>query len=180
MKKKNKLTIKSPLLLLVSILLSQAAGYVGSLATQRSINTWYVSLDKPLFNPPNWVFAPVWFILYTLMGISLYLVWVELKKPTGVFAWFKYKLQAKKREQMYSSVIFFLIHLVVNAVWSQVFFGLQELGSALVVLVLLWIMVATLIYVFGKFSRWASILLLPYLGWLTFAGLLNYSLWMMN
>lgn len=180
MKKKNKIEIKSPLLLGVSILLSHLAGFVGSFATQQSITTWYATLTKPNFNPPNWVFAPVWFILYTLMGISLYLIWVQLQKPTGIIAWFKYKLQVKKREQMYSAVIFFLIHLVVNSIWSLVFFGMKELGAAFAVICLLWIMIATLIYVFIRFSKWAGLLLLPYLAWVTFAGVLNYTLWMIN
>jgi benzodiazapine receptor len=178
-KTKNKL-ITSPILLTVSILISNLAGVIGSIGTASSVNTWYVTLTKPSFNPPGWIFGPVWLLLYTLIGISLYLVLLQNKKPTGLFSWFKYKLQRKKRERIQSAIVFFLIHLVVNALWSLVFFGMRDVGSALIVIILLWIMILTLIIEFFKIDKKAGLLLIPYLVWVSFATVLNYSILILN
>ena len=180
MSKRKKLKIKSPVLLVISILLSHLAGIIGSIGTVSSVDTWYTTLVKPSFNPPGWIFGPVWLILYTLMGIALYLVWLQIQKPTGILAWFKYKLQRKKRERIQSAVVFFLIHLVINALWSLVFFGMKELGSALLVIILLWIMILVLVKEFFAIDKRAGFLLLPYLAWVSFATLLNYSILMLN
>lgn len=156
--------IKRPLLLVFTILISQSAGLIGSVATSPSIPTWYASLAKPSFNPPNWLFGPVWIILYTLMGIALYLVWVKGYKKKNI----KY------------AVNLFLIHLVVNSLWSIVFFGLHNLGLALVIIIGLWLMIAYLIKLFYKIDKWAAYLLFPYLLWVSFATLLNFSIWQLN
>ena len=160
----NKVKIKKPLLLFVSILLSQLAGVIGSLATTSAISTWYVTLTKPVFNPPNWIFGPVWITLYTLMGIALYLIWSK----------------DRKIPQVKTAINLFLVHLVVNSAWSIVFFGLKNLGLALVVILVLWLMIVVLIKLFSKLSLWASRLLWPYLLWVSFATLLNFSLWQLN
>lgn len=155
--------IKKPKLLFTSIIVSQLAGLIGSAATTPAIPTWYAGLTKPFFNPPNWLFGPVWLTLYTLMGIALYLVWS--KKPT------KKTIFAKN---------LFLLHLVVNALWSLVFFGLKKLGLAFAIIVVLWLMIATLIRLFCPIDGKTKWMLFPYLLWVTFASLLNYSIWQLN
>lgn len=156
--------IKKPLLLVASILLSQLAGIIGSLATASAISTWYVTLVKPDFNPPNWIFGPVWITLYTLMGIALYLVWSK----------------GNQIPQVKTATSIFLLHLVVNSAWSIAFFGLKNLGLALAIIIVLWLMIVLLIRLFSKLNIWASRLLWPYLLWVSFATLLNFSLWQLN
>jgi tryptophan-rich sensory protein len=156
--------IEKSKLLVASILLTQLAGFIGSTATTPAIPTWYESLNKPVFNPPNWIFAPVWITLYTLMGVSLYLVWKK-----GI----KDKVSLK-------GVWYFLIHLVVNSYWSIVFFGQKNLGFGFVVIVTLWLMIAYLINFFFKIDKKASYLLYPYFLWVSFALVLNFSIWQLN
>ena len=156
--------IKKPFLLIGSILLCQLAGIIGSVATTPAITTWYVYLNKPSFNPPNWIFGPVWVTLYTLMGVSLYLVWVKgLKNKTNAFA-FK----------------FFLLHLVFNSLWSIIFFGVKDVSFAFFVIAILWLMIIFLINLFWKIEKKASYLLLPYLAWVSFASILNFFIWQLN
>lgn len=150
--------------LLTSIFVSHAAGLVGSLFTASAITDWYLTIAKPEFNPPNWVFGPVWFILYTLMGISLYLVW-------------HHGLHSKKARFAFW---FFFAQLGVNALWSIVFFGLHNISLALVVIGVLWFMIAATIRMFWGLDRRAAQLLIPYLAWVSFATYLNYSIWILN
>ena len=133
------------------------AGILGSLFTVSSIPTWYQTLDKPFFSPPNWVFGPVWTILYILMGISLYLVWIKKKVPSV-----------------------FWIQLILNATWSIVFFGLRNPSVAFVNIIALWIAIFLTIKSFSKINRLSSYLLYPYIAWVSFASILNFSIWMMN
>ena len=156
--------------LIVSIAVSQLAGFIGSIFTFSAITDWYQFLNKPFFSPPNWIFGPVWTTLYTLMGISLYLNWIKLSD----------KKFAKQKTYIQNSVIIFLIHLVVNSVWSIIFFSFKVLLGALVVVVILWSMILWMIVRFKKTDRWASYLLYPYLGWVSFAALLNLSIWLLN
>lgn len=150
--------------LVTSIALPQAAGFVGSLFTISQIELWYTTLVQPDLAPPNWLFGPVWFILYTLMGIALYLVWHRgLTTRAHRFAFW-----------------FFIAHLVVNSVWSIVFFGLHNISAALVVILVLWGMIAYLIKLFKHIDTRAAWLLVPYLAWVSFATYLNYSFWMLN
>ncbi|MFH0836178.1 MAG: TspO/MBR family protein [Candidatus Micrarchaeota archaeon] len=144
------------------IVLCELAGVVGSVFTMPAITTWYAGLAKPFFTPPSWVFAPVWIALYALMGIALYLV-LESPKPR------------KNR-----ALLFFGVQLVFNTLWSIVFFGLQNLFAGLVAIVLLWIAIAGSMYYFQRIDKRAAWLLAPYLLWVTFAALLNYSIWMLN
>jgi len=155
---------KKPLLLLFSILISHAAGFLGSMATSSSISTWYITLAKPSFNPPNWVFGPVWLTLYTMMGVALYLVWQQ-------------GIQKKKIQQ---AVVVFLAHLVVNAAWSIVFFGQQNLEVAFWVITFLWLMILYLIRSFWSINKTAAYLLVPYFLWVSFASILNLSIWRFN
>ena len=150
--------------LVVSIVACLAAGAIGSIFTRSAIPTWYATLEKPVFSPPNWLFAPVWTLLYILMGIAAFLVW---RKGLG-------------NRQVRSALIVFLIQLVLNALWSVVFFGLESPLFGLVVISVLWVVILVTVIQFFKISRAASVLLWPYLLWVTFATVLNSSIWLLN
>lgn len=156
--------IKNIKLLFLTILLSQMAGVVGSVATVSAIPTWYADLVKPSFSPPNYLFGPVWITLYTLMGIAWYLVWIK---------------GTKNKENKFA-VKLFGAHLVINALWSLIFFGLKDLGLAFIVIVVLWIMIGYLIKIFYRIDKRAGQLLLPYWAWVSFASLLNFSIFWLN
>lgn len=150
--------------LFVSVLACQLAGAVGSVFTVASIDSWYAVLEKPAFNPPSWVFSPVWITLYTLMGISLYLVWVE----------------GLQRKEVKVGIFVFVIQLGLNTLWSFLFFGLQSPYYAFMEIILLWLSIFLTIILFGKVSKKASVLLVPYLLWVSFAALLNFQIWVLN
>ncbi len=142
----------------------QAAGAVGSFFTMPAIAGWYQFLNKPVFSPPNWIFAPVWLTLYVLMGISLYLVWSGgLGRKGARFAFW-----------------FFIAHLLVNLSWSIIFFGAHNIAFAFVVILVLLAMIVVLIKLFRPLNRLASNLLIPYLVWVSFATILNCSLLILN
>jgi translocator protein len=143
--------------LLISIIVCLSAGLIGSLFTFAAIPTWYAGLIKPSFSPPNWIFGPVWTTLYILMGIAMYLVWQKKRKLT-----------------------LFLIHLGFNAGWSIVFFGLHSIAGGMVTIVILWGLIVALIREFYRIDRRASYLLVPYLVWVSFASVLNFSLISLN
>ena len=149
--------------LIASLVISFAAGAIGNLATLPNISTWYADLEKPLLNPPNFVFGPVWSVLYLLMGISLYLVWTN-----------------KASKGKTTAYIAFAAQLVLNTVWSLAFFGLHspELGI-LVILLLVGAIVATII-TFNRFSKPAAYLLMPYLLWVCFAAYLTIGVALLN
>lgn len=155
--------IEKPIQFLGSIVLCHSAGFIGSLATTPNIDPWYNTLNKPFFTPPSWVFAPVWLTLYTLMGIALYLI---LNSPRS---------QRKKQ-----ALILFYSQLVLNTLWSIVFFGRQMIFGGLVIIAVLIITLTLTIYKAYPLSRKAAWLLIPYLAWVSFATLLNYSLWLLN
>jgi len=148
----------------VSIVVCQGAGLIGSIATFPSIPTWYAGLEKPPFNPPNWVFGPVWTTLYTLMGIAAFLVWRK-----GI-----------RNREVKIALGIFLAQLVLNTLWSVIFFGLHSLASGLVVIVVLWIAILLSIITFFRISKAAGALLIPYILWVSFATILNFSLWQLN
>lgn len=152
----------------LSILIALAAGAVGGLATYSEIPTWYAGLAMPSIAPPNWVFGPVWTTLYILMGIAAWLVWKAQVYAEG------------ERRAKRAALGAYALQLVLNTLWSFMFFGLHALGLAFAELVALWFSIAACIYLFSRFSRTASILLLPYIAWVSFAGLLNYLFWLMN
>lgn len=143
--------------LLGSIILCEAVGVLGSFFTIGSIPTWYSTLTKPQFSPPNYLFGPVWTILYFLMGISLYLIWQKKKVP-GIF-W---------------------IQLFLNGVWTPVFFGLKNPFLGLLVIVLLLISIVLTIKSFHKINSTGAFLLIPYLLWVLFANYLNFQIWILN
>lgn len=150
--------------MIVSIIICQSAGIIGSVFTVKSITTWYDTLNKPVFNPPNWLFGPVWLMLYTMMGISLYLIW-QKRKTNGAVRF---------------SLWIFAVHLALNAMWTLIFFGAKLLLPAFMEIVLLWIMIIITIYLFGRISKPAGLLLVPYLLWVSFASILNFSIWLLN
>ncbi len=144
--------------LILLVALCESAGVIGSIFTFSSINTWYVDLNKPFFNPPSWIFGPVWTTLYFLMGVSLYLVWGKKK----------------------TDLKWFWIQLVLNSIWSIVFFGLKNPALAFIIIVFLWISIFLTIKDFKKVNKTASYLLFPYLAWVGFASLLNLSIVILN
>ena len=150
--------------LVVAVLLCQAAGILGSLATVPAIPGWYQGLAKPSFTPPNWLFGPAWITLYLLMGIALFLVWRQGLDRPGVKA----------------ALALFFIQLGLNALWSWLFFGWHQLGLAFAEIVLLWVAILLVMIKFFALSRASGWLLVPYLLWVTFASVLNFSLWRLN
>jgi translocator protein len=156
--KKNILVLSSCILICLGV------GFVGSVFTTPAIGSWYAFLNKPTFSPPNWVFAPVWTLLYILMGISLFLVYEKIK--------------ANKSAKQ--GVIVFAIHLFFNLSWSIVFFGVKIIPLAFANIAILWLLIVYLIVVFWRIDKRASILLWPYLAWVSFASVLNYSIMMLN
>jgi len=146
------------------IFLCLLVGFLGSLYTMPAIPGWYAGLSKPAFTPPSWVFGPVWTFLYILMGISLYIVWVR-----GLGA-----------RHVKPALSLFSIQLVLNFLWSYLFFGLRSPLAGLVCIALLWVELALTIVAFNRISRKAALLLVPYLLWVSFASLLNLFIWLMN
>ncbi|MBE0478445.1 tryptophan-rich sensory protein [Candidatus Aerophobetes bacterium] len=150
--------------LVASIALCQLAGVIGSIFTVPAIRTWYVTLKKPFFTPPNWVFSPVWITLYCLMGISLFLVWRKGVRTPGVK----------------EALLIFAIQLILNALWSIAFFGFKSPLAGLVVIIILWVTILFTIISFAKVSRAAGLILIPYIVWVTIASALNASIFFLN
>lgn len=148
--------------LIISILLPFSAAIVGSLFTSSAIETWYTTLTRPSLAPPNWIFGPVWTLLYLLMGISFYLIW-------------KNKSALKKL-----AIKLFLVQMVLNVAWSPLFFGAHQIRWALVLIIFLDIFVALTIWQFQKIDKRAAWLLCPYLAWILFASYLNYQFFLLN
>lgn len=166
-----------------SILICHLAGIIGSFFTVSSTNSWYLTLLKPTFNPPSWIFAPVWLTLYTLMGIALYLVWkngLSDKKFTPLNNLSKTNSSEAGFNRVKFASVLFLIHLVFNALWSIVFFGLHSPFWAFVIILVLLIMIAILMFKFYEIQKWAGYLLIPYFLWVSFATVLNYYIWYLN
>ncbi|MBL8030218.1 MAG: tryptophan-rich sensory protein [Candidatus Doudnabacteria bacterium] len=150
--------------LFASVIVSQAAGLIGAVFTRNSVTTWYANLNKPSFAPPNWLFGPVWTLLYLLMGIAVFLVWKQgLKTPYVKVA-----------------LVVFVFQLVLNTLWSIIFFNLRSPGVAFIEIIALWLSIAVNIYLFAKVSETAAWLLVPYILWVSFAGLLNYYIYALN
>ena len=150
--------------ILIAILVCQLAGAVGSIFTAPSISTWYVSLQKPFFTPPNWVFGPVWITLYFLMGVSAFLVW------NGGF----------ESKEVRRALSIFGVQLVLNVLWSFLFFGLHSPLYGFIGIVLLWVAIAFTIFEFFKISKKAGLMFIPYIVWVSIAAALNYYVWVLN
>jgi len=147
----------------VVVAICELVGVLGAFFTTPAINGWYAGLAKAPLNPPNWLFGPVWTILYALMGIAAYLVWRRRKDKPVVFA-----------------MAFFILQLALNFVWSYLFFGLREPAFAAIEIVALWLSIAWTALEFMKISRPSAALLAPYLLWVAFAAYLNYSVVILN
>lgn len=150
--------------IVIASVLCLIAGAFGSIFTYPAIPTWYAALNKPFFSPPNWIFAPVWTILYIMMGVSAYLIWK--KRNEGIEA--------------VKGLFVFAGQLFLNGMWSVVFFGYKDLFFGLLVIVLLWTLILMCMIQFNKLSRNAALLLVPYIVWVSFAALLNTAIWLMN
>jgi len=155
------------------VMLCQLAGAIGSVFTTHALPVWYASLNKPWFTPPNWVFAPVWLVLYTLMGVALYLVWEKYERAKG-------KRGGEQKAIAKEGIAAFLVQLEFNVLWSIVFFGAKFPFAAFVIVVMMWIVMAYTISKFYKVSKAAVYLLVPYIAWVTFAALLNLFIVVMN
>jgi translocator protein len=156
---------KSVIRLMVACAVSLAAGAIGSLAgVSGDSMSWYSTIEKQFFTPPGWVFGPVWTILYLLMGVAAFLVWQK----------------GLDRGTVRVALVWFLVQLVLNALWSPVFFGLHRIDLALLVVVLLWAAILVTIYYFFRVSPPAGLLLVPYWLWVSFATVLNASIWWLN
>jgi benzodiazapine receptor len=140
-------------------------GYSAGVVTKPSVETWYPTLIKPSFNPPNWIFMPVWTLLYVLMAVAAGLVWDKIKE---------------QNEEVKKALGFFLIQLTLNAIWSYLFFGLKNPMLALIEIALLWLMIYETYLKFTKINKIAGYLLIPYMAWVAFAGILNASIWWLN
>ncbi len=149
--------------LLISLVFPLAVGFVGSLLTSGPVNSWYASLNKPAFNPPSWVFAPVWTLLFILMGLSFY------------FAW---NVGGARRLKIPFLVYF--IQLILNLLWSLFFFSLRSPLLAFIDIVLLWLAILANIYLFYRVRRVAGYLLIPYFLWVSFASVLNFTIIILN
>lgn len=150
--------------ILIAVAICLAVGFLAGYATSSSVATWYATLNKPFYNPPNWIFGPVWTVLYILMGIASGMVWAR-----GVYhKWVK------------TALYHFGFQLVFNALWSIVFFGFRQPFWALMVILTLLILLALTIKWFRVISKTAAWLLVPYLLWVCFATVLNYSIWTLN
>ncbi len=148
--------------LLISIAVCFIAAFIGSYFTTPRIQTWYSTINKPFFNPPNWIFGPVWSILFLLMGISLFLVW---RKAEG---------------KGNTAITLFLAQLVFNVLWSVSFFGFESPLLGFLVIIVLWALILGTIVSFARISRLAAYLQIPYILWVSFAAVLNLSLLLLN
>ena len=150
--------------LVIALALPLLVGFTSGMFTMEGVKTWYLTINRPTWNPPNWVFAPVWTTLYILMGIALFLVWksdssAELKKI---------------------AIALFVVQLFLNFCWSLIFFKWQQPGWAVVELAALWITILLTIFAFAQVNKIAAWLLVPYISWVSFAGILNYTIWRLN
>jgi len=153
-----------PLAFIINIAITLSIGAIGSLATSSSVRTWYPTINKPSFNPPNWVFAPVWTTIFILTGIAAYLVWTRRDRIL----------------HFPRTVAIYLIQLILNLAWSFIFFYLHEIGFALAEILILLLVVIVNAIIFYKIDKWAGLLFIPYILWVSFASILNYNLFILN
>jgi len=150
--------------LAVSWIIVFISAAIGSLSTSSQITTWYTTLAKPAWTPPNWVFGPVWTTLYILMGISLFLVW----------------RQGLDRRDVQFAILIFAVQLILNTLWSVVFFGMQSIFGGFIIILILWIAILANIIAFYMISKPAGLILVPYIIWVSIASYLNYSVYLLN
>lgn len=148
----------------ISIAIPQIVGFSGAQFTDNSEGSWFQALAKPEWNPPGWVFGPVWTLLYILMGIALYIVW-----KSGA------PVKVKRR-----AMLLWAFQMVFNFLWSYLFFGRQLMDVAFYEILVLWLLILLTIFAFARISKTAAWLLVPYISWVSFAAMLNYTIWQMN
>ncbi len=148
--------------LIVSLLLPQIAGGLGAFFTLSSVQSWYLTLNKPSWNPPSWLFGPVWTTLYVLMGIACFLIW---------------KSEHPRKKQV---LTLYFLQLFLNFLWSPAFFGAQNPMLGILVIVPLWACILACIFFFRTINVWAAVLMIPYLIWVSFATVLNATIWWLN
>lgn len=156
--------MKNWLKLVISLALPQVAGLTGALFTETGEGSWYRTIQRPEWNPPGWVFGPVWTALYILMGIAFYIVWKssadeKIKRP---------------------AMVFWVLQLVFNLCWTLIFFYAHEIGYAFAEIVVLWLLILITIFLFARISKLAAWLLVPYISWVSFAAMLTYTIWQLN
>lgn len=147
------------------VIICLTVGYFSGMVTREAITDWYPTLIKPIFNPPNWIFAPVWTALYIMMGIAAGLVWSKIEI---------------QKEAVKKALIFFAIQLALNALWSYLFFGLHNPLLAGLEIIVLWLMIYETYAQFSKINKIAGYLFIPYIAWVSFAAILNFSIWWLN
>lgn len=150
--------------ILIGIIACNAIGLLASLITLPAIPAWYAGLEKPFFTPPNWLFGPVWTLLYTMMGISAAAIW-----QVGL-----------NNKQVKHALAIFVAQLMMNGMWSYLFFGFQSVGLAMMEIIALWLAILLTIIRFKEIKAWAAWLLLPYLIWVTYAAALNFGIFILN
>lgn len=150
--------------LIASFVIVGVTAFMGSIFTSSSVSTWYQTIQKPGFTPPDWVFGPVWTILYILMAVALYLVWKK----------------GMNRSEVKVAFWVFVFHLLINALWSLLFFSMQFPAAGFIVIVTLWILIVISMGLFWRVDRRAMYLLVPYILWVSYALALNYSIWKLN
>jgi tryptophan-rich sensory protein len=149
--------------LVASLLLPLAIGGIAGIFTTEAIPEWYASLNQPSFNPPNWIFGPVWTTLYVILGISLFMIW---------------KMESSKKRNQ--AILIFMAQLLLNFGWSFCFFYFKMIGLALIEIVVLWSIIVLMLTRFYKLKPLAAYLNIPYLLWVTFATVLNAAYFFLN
>lgn len=158
------MTIKNIFILFIWIIIAFIPAMLGSTVTSANIPTWFAALNKPSFNPPGWVFGPVWTLLYLLMGIAAFLVWNK-----GI-----------ENKEVKIALFIFIAQLVLNGIWSFLFFGRHWILISFIEIAILWCFILLTIIKFYALSPVAGLILIPYLLWVSFASVLNFSFWMLN
>ena len=156
--------MNNALKLVIAVAVPLAVGGLSGFATSRGVETWYPTLAKPFFNPPSWVFGPTWTVLYIMMGVAAFLVWRQGLAAEGVKV----------------ALAVFAVQLALNGLWSILFFGMQSPGAAFAEIIVLWLAIAATVSLFRRVLPASGWLLLPYLAWVSFAAVLNLSIWILN
>lgn len=173
-KKPSAFYKRDGLLLALCIAIPLIAGAIGSIFTSQSVSTWFQTIEKPSFSPPNWLFGPVWTTLYVLMGISLFLIWRAGTNSSSI------TFPKNRRSRKIAAFTAFGVQLILNVLWSFLFFSLRSPQLAFAEIMILLISIAVTIVIFYKISKLAAVLMLPYAGWVTFAPFLNLQIWLLN
>ena len=148
----------------ISVILPQAVGISAALITETGESSWYQTIERPAWNPPGYVFGPVWTLLYLMMGWAFYLVWKSDAPP----------------QRRRSAMVLWAVQLIFNFFWTLIFFGAHEIGWALAEIIGLWVLILLTIFAFARISKTAAWLLVPYISWVSFATLLTYTIWRLN